>query len=99
MYIASYLYIYSVHVGKKGNNLCAKYMYIIHVRSPLFFLWAPVHVHIYLYDLTVYGHIHLSSIFIYYTLGWEWNPEDRPTFAEISKKINEMSDINESMFV
>ena len=29
-------------------------------------------------------------------LGWEWRPEDRPSFAELSRQLNAMSDINES---
>lgn len=29
---------------------------------------------------------------------WEWAPEHRPTFEEISKELNAMSDINESEF-
>ena len=27
---------------------------------------------------------------------WEWQPENRPSFAELSEKLNSMSDINES---
>ena len=30
-------------------------------------------------------------------LGWEWKPGDRPSFADVSSKLNSISDINESM--
>lgn len=30
-------------------------------------------------------------------VGWEWKSEDRPSFAEISKLVNSLSDVNESM--
>ena len=29
-------------------------------------------------------------------VGWEWRPEDRPSFEEVSTRMNAISDINES---
>ena len=37
-----------------------------------------------------------SSLFL---LGWEWKPEDRPSFATISVRMNSVCDVNESKLV
>ena len=37
-----------------------------------------------------------SAVYNLMTQCWEWLPEDRPSFAELSKILNGLSDVNES---